>query len=53
MESTFSGIDFGEMKGQHLYTNHFEEMGRDLCRTLLVYENIYIPPEIKDLIPSN
>jgi hypothetical protein len=28
-------------------------MGRDLCRTLLVYENIYIPPELKELIPSN
>lgn len=53
MESTFSGIDFGELKGQHLHTNQFEEMGKDLCRTLLLYENLFIPPEIKDLYPSN
>jgi len=27
----------------------FEEMGRDLCRTLLIYENIYVPPELRHL----
>ena len=36
-----------------MHTNQFEEMGKDLCRTLLLYENLFIPPEIKDLYPSN
>ena len=26
-----------------------EDMGRDLCRTILLYENIYIPPELAHL----
>ena len=30
----------------------FEEMGRDLCRTLLIYENIYVPPELRHLYGS-
>jgi hypothetical protein len=29
--------------------SNFEEMGKDLCRTLLIYENIYIPPELEHL----
>ena len=37
LESTFSGVDQGELKGLHMNTNMFEGMGRDLCRTLLVY----------------
>jgi len=28
-------------------------MGKDLCRTLLLYENLFVPPEIKDLYPQN
>jgi hypothetical protein len=27
---------------------HLESIGRDLCRTLLVYDNILIPVEVKD-----
>ena len=27
MESTFSGMDFGELKGQHMKSEHFERMG--------------------------
>ena len=49
MESTFSGLDIGDLKGQHMATENFEEMGKDLCRTLLIYENIYIPPELESL----
>jgi len=49
IESTFAGIDAGERAGQHMTTDHFESIGRDLCRTLLVYENIYIPPELEDI----
>ena len=37
LESTFSGLDQGELKGMHMKTSMFENMGRDLCRTLLVY----------------
>lgn len=28
---------------------HFENMGRDLCRTLLIYQNIFVPEELKHL----
>jgi len=27
-------------------------MGRDLCRTILIYENLYIPDELKHLYGS-
>ena len=49
MESTFSGVDIGDNKGTHMSPENFEQMGRDLCRTLLIYENIYIPPELEHL----
>ena len=49
MESTFSGIDQGEKSGNHMTVEDFEGMGRDLCRTLLIYENTYIPPELEHL----
>ena len=49
MESTFSGVDFGDEKGAHMTTASFESMGYDLCRVLLIYENIYIPPELRHL----
>jgi len=31
--------------------SHFEEMGRDLIRTLLIYDNIFCPPELEHLFP--
>lgn len=46
MESTFSGMDTGPNKGMHLSTDDLESLGRDLCRTVLVYCDIYIPPEL-------
>jgi hypothetical protein len=49
MESTFSGLDIGDRKGQHMTTMDFEHMGKDLCRTLLIYTNIYIPPELQHI----
>lgn len=49
MESTFSGLDIGERKGDHMSTTDFEKMGQDLCRTLLIYTNTYIPPELEHL----
>lgn len=30
-------------------THDFEHMGKDLCRTLLIYANIHIPPEFEHL----
>jgi len=30
-----------------------ESIGRDICRTLLVYENIYTPVELKDYLKDN
>ena len=52
MESTFSGVDFGDLKGQHMTSEHFENMGRDLCRAILIYENIYIPPDLEHIFPK-
>lgn len=49
MESTFSGVDIGDYKGQHMKTEHFEQMGMDLCRTILIYESIYVPPEFEHI----
>jgi len=28
---------------------HFEQMGIDLCRTLLIYESIFVPPEFEHI----
>jgi len=49
MESTFSGVDIGNFKGQHMKTTHFEQMGVDLCRTILIYESIFIPEEFEPI----
>lgn len=49
MESTFSGVDIGAHKGQHMQTSHFEEMGRDFCRAILIYESIFVPPEFEHI----
>lgn len=49
MESTFSGIDIGPMKGQIMSTENFEEVGRDMVRTVLVYMGLYIPPELEHI----
>jgi hypothetical protein len=48
IESSFSGIDFGVLKGQHLTEQMLEGVGRDLCRSLLVYSNIQVPYEMKE-----
>lgn len=52
LESTFSGLDQGEQKGMHMNTGMFQNMGRDLCRTLLVYCNIHIPKELEHIFPK-
>jgi len=39
----------GPFKGMHLSTDNLESLGRDLCRTVLVYTDLYIPPELQSL----
>jgi hypothetical protein len=46
LESTFSGLDFGDGKGMHISTAMLESVGRDLCRTLLIEKSIFVPPEL-------
>jgi len=48
MESSFAGMDFGEDKGNHLTTTMLESLGRDLCRTLLIYNHIYVPVKLRN-----
>lgn len=33
----------------HLSTDDLESLGRDLCRAILVYADIHIPPELENL----
>lgn len=39
------------MKGMHITTAGLQKMGKDLCRTLLIYSDIYYPPEFQQLAP--
>jgi hypothetical protein len=43
MESTFAGIDQGPLQGQHISIKLLESMGADLCRGLLIEQNLAIP----------
>ena len=59
MESTFSGMDMvrniinlcsqGSNKGLHITTDDLESLGKDLCRTILVYSDIFIPHELENM----
>lgn len=49
MESSFAGVDIGNQKGYHFTTLMLESLGKDLCRTLLIYSSIYVPPELRDI----
>ena len=48
LESSFAGVDIGKETGFHLTTQMLEALGRDLCRTLLIHQSIYVPPELQD-----
>lgn len=52
MESSFAGVDQSKDKGKHLTTSMLETLGRDLCRTLLIYCQIYVPPELKTMFKA-
>jgi cytosolic carboxypeptidase protein 2/3 len=47
MESSFAGVDFGDNKGMHLTADMLETLGRDLCRSILIYTSIYVPHELR------
>jgi hypothetical protein len=49
LESTFSGLDFGDGKGMHMSTAMLESVGRDLCRALLIEKSIFVPPELSKI----
>jgi hypothetical protein len=46
MESSFAGIDFGKEKGYHFTTAMLETLGKDVCRSLLIYSKIFVPKEL-------
>jgi len=48
MESSFSGNDKGVFAGKHLSQEGLESLGRDLCRTVLVYTDLHIPEELQE-----
>ncbi len=50
LESSFAGVDYGALKGNHLTVQMLETLGRDVCRTLLVYHNLRVPPELNNLV---
>ena len=48
MESSFAGLDMGPSAGKHLTTDMLETLGHDCCRAILIYSNLYVPPELAD-----
>lgn len=38
MESSFAGLDISKDRGMHLTTEMLESLGKDMTRTLLIYE---------------
>lgn len=52
MESTFAGLDYGKFSGKHITTQQLESLGKDLCRTILIYSKIYVPDELKGMFKA-
>jgi len=52
MESSFAGVDYGEDKWYHLTTTMLETLGKDLCRSLLVYQAIKMPSELQNQLST-
>lgn len=46
MESSFAGCDMGSAAGKHMTTAMLETLGHDACRSILIYCNLYVPPEL-------
>jgi hypothetical protein len=49
MESSFAGMDEGKYAGMHFTVEMLMTLGKDLCRTILAYQNIFVPEELKNL----
>jgi hypothetical protein len=49
MESSFAGMDEGKYAGMHFTVDMLMTLGKDLCRTILAYQNIFIPEELRNL----
>ena len=47
MESSFAGVDTGKHAGMHFTAEMLGSIGRDLCRSVLAYSNIFIPEELR------
>jgi len=47
MESSFAGVDTGKHAGLHFTAEMLGSIGRDLCRSVLAYSNIFIPEELR------
>ena len=45
-EASFCGNDAGPYKGYHFSTENLSQTGRDFCRSLLIYAEAKLPPEI-------
>ena len=43
MEASFCGCDKGEFAGAHFTIAQLKQMGRDLCRALIVYHDLSHP----------
>lgn len=48
MESSFAGCDEGPAAGKHFTEDMLETLGHDCCRAILIYCNIYVPPDLQD-----
>ena len=49
MESSFAGVDQGKHAGIHFTAEMLGSLGRDLCRSILAYSNIFVPEELRSL----
>ena len=53
MESSFCGNDHGPFAGHHFTVANFMSVGRDFCRTLLIYCGIPVPPEVQSSLVAS
>jgi hypothetical protein len=53
LEASFCGNDSGPNAGKHFTTLMLQEMGKQLCLTLLVYNNLSVPQNPQLLLPGS
>jgi hypothetical protein len=49
MEASFCGCDDGKFSGLHFTIQHLKQIGRDLCRALIPYCDLSLPPSPKPI----